>query len=450
MKTAPVAKHHAHNDDMSPATSTHVEPEAPSAPGVPLYLQAIAPELAEADGGIQRKLDVDSPGVPPEGNRDDHPNQAPAFSDGRSTQLPAQERAFFEPRLGHDLSAVRVHTDASSAESVGALHATAFTHGSDIYFGRNRWQPGTTSGRQLLGHELTHVLQQRSGLKPAGGVSKHGDALERHADVVAEQVVAGGSASGLLTSLHPSGSTASAIQKQDPPAPPAPSVNVNEVPLEWVQEPGRNDILAFFLNGQLVALPATGAAVFLQPPTGAHVPTEPVFTVPTVAKEGLIAVSIGGRTGFMVDAGGRQAVVFPGALSAIQQALGVESIRGIVCTHIHADHVRSFVNLVRTLNIRPENLHYPEAFAVNPSAPGSTFARAIRTVQTDPSLRALGHGTNAAYSAIPTPNGGAIFHQTLREGNAVFDLYGLTADSRPCKPSAQGGGSNREPIPPHS
>jgi hypothetical protein len=58
-----------------------------------------------------------------------------------------------------DFSDVRVHV-GSEAASIGAL---AFTLGPDIYFAPQQYQPHTLQGRELLGHELTHVLQQREG-----------------------------------------------------------------------------------------------------------------------------------------------------------------------------------------------------------------------------------------------------------------------------------------------
>jgi hypothetical protein len=75
--------------------------------------------------------------------------------------LEAPTRAFFELRFGHDFSHVRVHADDRAAASTRAVDALAYTVGSDIVFGSNRYAPNTDSGRHLLAHELTHVLQQR-------------------------------------------------------------------------------------------------------------------------------------------------------------------------------------------------------------------------------------------------------------------------------------------------
>ena len=74
--------------------------------------------------------------------------------------LDANTCAFFEPRFGRDFSQVRVHTDLNAAESARAVKAHAYTVGSHIAFSTGRYSPETASGRQLLAHELTHVVQQ--------------------------------------------------------------------------------------------------------------------------------------------------------------------------------------------------------------------------------------------------------------------------------------------------
>ena len=75
--------------------------------------------------------------------------------------LDAGVRREFEPRLQTDLSHVRVHNDALAASSAHAVAAKAYTVGSHVVFGSGHYQPGTSSGRFLLAHELAHVVQQR-------------------------------------------------------------------------------------------------------------------------------------------------------------------------------------------------------------------------------------------------------------------------------------------------
>ena len=81
--------------------------------------------------------------------------------------LDTQTRAFFEPRFGHDFSKVRVHTDGESAESARAVGAFAYTVGPEIVFNAGQYRPEAASGRRLLAHELTHVIQQPA--TPSGG-----------------------------------------------------------------------------------------------------------------------------------------------------------------------------------------------------------------------------------------------------------------------------------------
>jgi hypothetical protein len=81
---------------------------------------------------------------------------------GAGAALPASERAFFEPRFGHDFGAVRVHADPDAAALARALNARAFTLGPKIVFGPGEFAPGSAAGRSLMAHELAHVVQQRA------------------------------------------------------------------------------------------------------------------------------------------------------------------------------------------------------------------------------------------------------------------------------------------------
>lgn len=90
-------------------------------------------------------------------------------------------RAAMEPQFGHDLSPVRIHTGAKAAESAREVEARAYTMGSDIVFSPGQFAPGTREGRGLLGHELTHAVQQGTGRVPVDGISQRGGALEQEA-----------------------------------------------------------------------------------------------------------------------------------------------------------------------------------------------------------------------------------------------------------------------------
>ncbi|WP_067454301.1 eCIS core domain-containing protein [Actinomadura macra] len=106
-------------------------------------------------------------------------------------------RADMEAALGTDFSDVRVHTDRAAHESAVSVSAQAYTSGSHIVFQQGGYDASSSSGRRLLAHELTHVVQQRSG--PVAGtdtgdglaVSDPSDRFEREAEQVAAQVVDG-------------------------------------------------------------------------------------------------------------------------------------------------------------------------------------------------------------------------------------------------------------------
>jgi hypothetical protein len=79
---------------------------------------------------------------------------------GSGNPLPADSRQTMESHFGSDFSQVRVHTHPEAVQMNKDLNAKAFTHGSNIYFGSGYYDPGSSSGKHLLAHELTHVIQQ--------------------------------------------------------------------------------------------------------------------------------------------------------------------------------------------------------------------------------------------------------------------------------------------------
>ena len=104
-------------------------------------------------------------------------------------------RADMEGRLGHSFSDVRVHTGEAAHNSAASVNAHAYTVGSNIVFQRDKYDPGSDGGRTMLAHELTHVVQQRSG--PVDGtatgtgvrVSDPSDRFEREAAATAERAM---------------------------------------------------------------------------------------------------------------------------------------------------------------------------------------------------------------------------------------------------------------------
>lgn len=114
-----------------------------------------------------------------------------------------------EARLGHDFSDVRIHDDSAAADSAKAVNAHAYTVGSNVVFQRDVYDPSSTQGKTTLAHELTHVIQQRSG--PVDGTSAPGgikvsdpsDRFEREASANADRVMAGPAPVQALSSSGP-------------------------------------------------------------------------------------------------------------------------------------------------------------------------------------------------------------------------------------------------------
>jgi hypothetical protein len=96
--------------------------------------------------------------------------------------LPASVRAEMEQRFGEDLGDVRLHVGREAAESAAAVDASAYTVGRDIVFGTGNYAPDSASGRELLMHELAHVVQQgRGGAAPSAQSETHLEAGAREA-----------------------------------------------------------------------------------------------------------------------------------------------------------------------------------------------------------------------------------------------------------------------------
>src|ERR1700744_2586275 len=79
---------------------------------------------------------------------------------GSGSQMQGDTKSFMESRFGTNFSDVKIHTGDESIGLNRSLNAKAFTVSNNIYFNSGQYQPETDSGKHLLAHELTHVLQQ--------------------------------------------------------------------------------------------------------------------------------------------------------------------------------------------------------------------------------------------------------------------------------------------------
>ncbi|SDG34227.1 DUF4157 domain-containing protein [Alloyangia pacifica] len=82
---------------------------------------------------------------------------------GAGRPLPEATRAYFEPRIGADLSGVRLHTDGATERAAQGIHARAYTLGQHIGFAPGSYAPAIPEGQRLLAHELTHAAFHASG-----------------------------------------------------------------------------------------------------------------------------------------------------------------------------------------------------------------------------------------------------------------------------------------------
>lgn len=115
---------------------------------------------------------------------------------GGGSPLAPEVRTDMEARFGgQDFGDVRVHTDGAAHEAARSVNAQAYTVGSNIVFQRDSYDPGSAAGQHMLAHELTHVVQQRSGpvdgTDNGGGVkvSDPADRFEREAVANADRLM---------------------------------------------------------------------------------------------------------------------------------------------------------------------------------------------------------------------------------------------------------------------
>jgi hypothetical protein len=106
----------------------------------------------------------------------------------------------------HDISGIQSHVGGAAREASEAMGARAYATGNSVAF-------ASAPTLHTAAHEAAHVVQQRAGVALAGGVGQSGDVYEQHADRVADAVVAGKSAEGLLD-LHAGGGSGAASTTQ--------------------------------------------------------------------------------------------------------------------------------------------------------------------------------------------------------------------------------------------
>jgi hypothetical protein len=154
----------------------------PLATGITSLVQhAPENEAIKADGGKN---------VPSDQRRNFEPGpdfESRLLNSGSARPLPADTRAFMEPRFGADFSRVRLHTGSEAAQLNEAISAQAFTHGQNIYLGQSKDELDSSAGKRLLAHELTHTIQQgatgkggRTGTEGGAALPAQGGVVQRY------------------------------------------------------------------------------------------------------------------------------------------------------------------------------------------------------------------------------------------------------------------------------
>jgi len=144
--------------------------------------QAVQRLIAQRNGQGPTELDQETAG------RIDR-----ARSGGQTLDPSVQEE--MGEAMGYDFGEVRAHNSPEADDLSRRLGAKAFTTGQDVFFRQGAYDPGSTAGRELIAHELTHVVQQGTGQVQGGSrmtVNAPGDVHEQRADTSARAATGGG------------------------------------------------------------------------------------------------------------------------------------------------------------------------------------------------------------------------------------------------------------------
>lgn len=227
--------HHEHQHEHDEVSTAPRDTDARSAAELPHLFRAAAGGRTDVIGRsglgtLQRTVGNGAVGslLQREAGEEEQPAAPPRSgvhdvitSGGQS--LDAETRTDMETRLGADFSDVRVHTGSAAHDSAREVGARAYTVGNNVVFQRDAYDPSSHEGRTTLAHELTHVMQQRSGpvdgTEAPGGirVSDPSDRFEQEATANAERVMS-----------QPAPAPAADTAPAGPAAAPAPPVQRQE------------------------------------------------------------------------------------------------------------------------------------------------------------------------------------------------------------------------------
>jgi hypothetical protein len=164
-------------------------PEPVEAPAEQAHALADVASLVgnRAFGGLLARQGA---GILPGGAVHPEVETAIASTRGGGAQLEPSTRERLGAGLGDSLADVRVHTGDVADGLARSVSARAFATGTDVYFARGEYRPGSAAGDRLLAHEVSHVVQQR-GAATTGPmtVTEPGDAIEAEADAAARDLL---------------------------------------------------------------------------------------------------------------------------------------------------------------------------------------------------------------------------------------------------------------------
>jgi len=172
---------------MWQASSVRVPPVLGSAAGISMIQQLKGNRAVNQMLAVQR--DNEAQGLREPSDTEIHSAAAEGIRTP-TTSLPYLDRiqaSFGRHSIGH----VKAHIGPQAAKASRVMSALAFASGDHVVF-------GGAPDLRTAAHEAAHVVQQQAGVQLVGGVGRAGDAYERNADAVADAVLAGRSAEGLL------------------------------------------------------------------------------------------------------------------------------------------------------------------------------------------------------------------------------------------------------------
>jgi hypothetical protein len=178
---------------------------------------------SDADADSDARVEAAAVPVPSTSSAPDR-----ATPSGPGQALPRDELHQWSTLFGHDFRDVRLHTGGAAADLARAHGALAYTRGSDIVLGET-YAPGARSGKALLAHELTHVVQQYPGRQAQASGGIQDAALEAQADQAADRVLRGLAPGPMATAFR-----VAQQHKPDPAVPATDDLQVESVAgLSW-------------------------------------------------------------------------------------------------------------------------------------------------------------------------------------------------------------------------